>query len=57
MIVDSYLSRVKRDRLQNSFNNATYFVRYFSGAKTQHLQHYIVPSLLNILVWTNWQMK
>ena len=32
MIGDSHI-KVKRDKLQNSFNNAKTFVRYFSGAK------------------------
>ena len=34
MIGDSHIRRVKRDKLQNSFDNAKSFVRYFSGAKT-----------------------
>ena len=46
MIGDSHIRRVKRDKLQNSFGNAKSFVRYFSGAKTEDLHHYIIPSLL-----------
>ena len=46
MIGDSHIRRVKRDKLQNSFDNAKSFVRYFSGAKTEDLHHYIIPSLL-----------
>ena len=46
MIGDSHIQRVKRDKLQNSFDNAKSFVRYFSGAKTQDLHHYIIPLLL-----------
>ena len=34
MIGDSHIRRVKRDKLQNSFDNAKSFFRYFSGAKT-----------------------
>ena len=40
------LRRVQRDKLQNSFDNAKSFFRYFSGAKTEDLHHYITPSLL-----------
>ena len=46
MIGDNHIRRVKRDKLQNSFDNVKSFVRYFSGAKTQDLRHYIIPSLL-----------
>ena len=31
----SHIQRVQRDKLQNSFDNAKSFVRYFSGAKTE----------------------
>ena len=34
MIGDSHIGRVKRNKLQNSLDNAKSFVRYFSGAKT-----------------------
>ena len=43
---DSHIRRVERNKLQNSFNNAKSFVRYFSGDKTENLHHYIIPSLL-----------
>ena len=46
MIGDNHIRRVKRDKLQNSLDNVKSFVRYFSGAKTQDLLHYIIPSLL-----------
>ena len=46
MIGVSHIRRVKTDKLQNSFDNAKSFVRYFSGAKTEDLHHYIIPSLL-----------
>ena len=46
MIGDNHIRRVKRDKLQNSFDNVKSFVRYFSGAKMQDLRHYIIPSLL-----------
>ena len=46
MIGDSHIRRVKRDKLQNSFDNAKYFVRYFSGAKTEDLHYHIIPLLL-----------
>ena len=46
MIGDSHIRRVKRDKLQNLFDNVKFFVRYFSGAKTEDLRHYIIPSLL-----------
>ena len=46
MTGDSHIRRVKRDKLQNSFNNAKSLVRYFSGAKMEDLHHYIIPSLL-----------
>ena len=46
MKVVSHIRRVKRDKLQNSFDNAKSFVRYFSGAKTEDLHDYIIPSLL-----------
>ena len=46
MIVDSHIRRVKRDYLQNSFDNAKSFIRYFGGAKMEGLRHYIIPSLL-----------
>ena len=42
----SHIQRVQRDKLQNSFDNAKSFVRYFSGAKTEDLHHYIIPALL-----------
>ena len=37
--------RFKKDKLQNWFDNAKSFVRYFTGTKTQDLHHYIIPSL------------
>ena len=43
---DSRIRRVKREKLQNSFDNVKSFVRYFSGAKTEDLHHYIILSLL-----------
>ena len=43
---DSHIRRVKREKLQNSFDNAKSFARYFSGAKTDDLHHYIILSLL-----------
>ena len=46
MIGDSHIRRVKRDKLQNLFDNVKPFVKYFSGTKTHDLQHYIIPSLL-----------
>ena len=46
MIGDSHIRRVKRDKLQNSFDNAKSFFGYFSGTKTEDLQHYIISSLL-----------
>ena len=46
MIGDSHIRRVKRDKLQNSFDDVKSFVRYFSGAKREDLHHYIIPSLL-----------
>ena len=46
MIGDSHIRRVKRDKLLNSFDNAKYFVRYFSGAKTENLHYHIIPLLL-----------
>ena len=46
MIGYSHIRRVKRDKIQNSFDNAKSFVWYFSGAKTQNLHHYIILSLL-----------
>ena len=42
----SHIQRVQRDKLQNSFDNAKSFVRYFSGAKMEDLHHYIIPALL-----------
>ena len=46
IICDSYIQNVRRDKLQNLFNNPKSFVRYFSGAKTENLHHSIIPSLL-----------
>ena len=46
MIGYSHIRRVMRDKIQNSFDNAKSFARYFSGAKTQNLHHYIILSLL-----------
>ena len=46
MIGDSYIRRVKRNKLQNSLDNAKSFLRHFSGAQTEDLHHYIIPSLL-----------
>ena len=43
MIGYSHIRRVKRGKLQNSFDNAKSFVRYFSTAKTEDLHHYIIP--------------
>ena len=40
----SQIRRVKRDKLQNSFDYAKSFVRYFSGTLVVH--QYIIPSLL-----------
>ena len=39
IIGDSHIRRVNRDKLQNSFDNTKFFVRYFSGAKTEDLHH------------------
>ena len=46
IIGDSHIRRVKRGKLQNSFDNAKSIVGYFSGVKTQNLHHYTIPSLL-----------
>ena len=46
MVSGSHVTRVKRVKLQNSFDNAKFFVRCFSCAKTQDLNHYIILSLL-----------
>ena len=46
MIGDSHIRRINRDKLQNLFDNVKSFFRYFCGAKTQDLHHYIIPSLL-----------
>ena len=40
----SHIRGVKRDKQQNSFDNA--FVKYSSGAKMQDLHHYTILSLL-----------
>ena len=46
MIGDSHIQRFKREKLQNSFDNAKSFVSCFSVAKMEGLPHYIIPSLL-----------
>ena len=46
MIGDSHIRRIKRGKLKNLFDNAKSFLRYFSGAKTEDLHHYIIPLLL-----------
>ena len=43
VISDIHFRRVKREQLQNLFNNVKSIVGYFSGAKTQDLHHYIIP--------------
>ena len=46
IIGDSHIRIVKIDKLQTSFDEVKSFVRYFSGAKTEDLHHYMTPSLL-----------
>ena len=48
MIGDSHMRKVKRYKLQKSFDSTKSFVRYFSGAKTEDLHHYILASLLRV---------
>ena len=44
-IGDSHLKRIKRNLFKNSFDNAKSFIKSFGGAKTEHMKHYVIPSL------------
>ena len=45
VIGDSHLNRIKRNLFNNSFDNAKSFIKSFGGAKTEHMKHYVLPSL------------
>ena len=45
VIGDSHLKRIKRNLFNNSFDNAKSFIKPFGGAKTEHMKHYVIPSL------------
>ena len=45
VIGGSHLKRIKRNFLKNYFDNAKSFLKSFGGAITEHLKHYVIPSL------------
>ena len=45
IIEDSHVRRINKYKLQNSFPDSKTYVKSFSGATTQDLHHYILPSL------------
>ena len=45
VIGDSHLKRIKRNLFSNVFDNARDFIKLFDGAKTEHMKHYVIPSL------------
>ena len=45
IIGDSHVRHINRYKLQNSFPQSKTYVKSFSGATTQDLHHYILPSL------------
>ena len=45
VIGDSHLKRIKRHIFNNSFDNAKSFIKSFGGAETEHIKHYVIPSL------------
>ena len=45
VIGDSHLKRIKRNLFKNSFDNAKSFIKSFREAKTEHMKHYVIPSL------------
>ena len=58
VIGNSHLKRIKRNLFNNSFDNAKSFIKYFGGAKTEHIKHYVIPYLKEqkldiIAIW--WQ--
>lgn len=42
---DSHLKRIKRNRLNKSFQNAKCILKPFGGAKIEDMEHYIIPNL------------
>ena len=45
VIGDSHLKRIKRNHFKNSFDDAKSFIKLFGGRKTEHIKHYVIPSL------------
>ena len=45
VIGDSHLKRINRRKFNNSFKNGRSFIKSFSGAKVEELQHYVTPHL------------
>ena len=45
VVGDSHIKRIKRNLFNNSFENARSYLKSFSGAKTEDMKHYIIPSL------------
>ena len=44
-IGDSHIKRVKRHRLNNSFKQGKYLMKFFIGTKIQDLEHYVTTRL------------
>ena len=42
---DSHTKRIKRNLFNNSFDNAKTYIKSFSGARTNDMKHYAIPSL------------
>ena len=45
IVGDSYLKKIKRNKLNNSFSKAKCIIKSFSGTKIQDLGHYLTPHL------------
>ena len=45
VVGDSHVKRIRRNLFNNSFENARSYLKSFSGAKTEDMKHYIIPSL------------
>ena len=45
VIGDSHIRRIRRDKFNNSIENAKSYVKGFEGAKVEHMKYHIIPML------------
>ena len=44
MVGDSHIKRIKRNNFNKELGHGKAFFRFFSGANTKQLRHYIIPT-------------